>query len=111
MTAYRLETGAVSYTHLIYLSHEKSSYARPQQTVLLHIDDVEVEGVKTARAVFDGDVYKRQARRSKGRRRKYSPRFRRMRSRTRCLRASAARRWYCHAAHRPPNPPGRAVTP
>lgn len=38
----------------IYLSHEKNSYARPQQTVLLHIDDVEVEGVKTARAVFDG---------------------------------------------------------
>ena len=29
----------------------------------------------------------------------------------RCLRASAARRGYCHAAHRPPNPPGRAVTP
>ena len=33
----------------IYLSHEKSSYARPQQTVLLHIDDVEVEEILTPR--------------------------------------------------------------
>ena len=45
----------------IYLSHEKHSYARPQQTVLLHIDDVEVEGVKTARAVFDGYTDKKDA--------------------------------------------------
>ena len=45
----------------IYLSHEKSSYARPQQTVLLHIDDVEVESVKTARAVFDGYTDKKDA--------------------------------------------------
>ena len=45
----------------IYLSHEKNSYARPQQTVLLHIDDVEVEGVKTARAVFDGFTVKKDA--------------------------------------------------
>ena len=45
----------------IYLSHEKNSYARPQQTVLLHIDDVEVEGVKTARAVFDGYTDKKDA--------------------------------------------------
>ena len=45
----------------VYLSHEKSSYARPQQTVLLHIDDVEVEGVKTARAVFDGYTDKKDA--------------------------------------------------
>ena len=45
----------------IYLSHEKNSYARPQQTVLLHIDDVEVEGVKTARAVFDGYTDKNDA--------------------------------------------------
>ena len=43
----------------IYLSHEKNSYARPQQTVLLHIDDVEV--VKTARAVFDGYTDKKDA--------------------------------------------------
>ena len=43
----------------IYLSHEKNSYARPQQTVLLHIDDV--EGVKTARAVFDGYTDKKDA--------------------------------------------------
>lgn len=35
----------------------------PQQTgkVLLHIDDVEVEGVKTARAVFDGYTDKKDA--------------------------------------------------
>ena len=45
----------------IYLSHEKNSYARPQQTVLLHIDDVEVESVKTARAVFDGYTDKKDA--------------------------------------------------
>ena len=45
----------------IYLSHEKNSYARLQQTVLLHIDDVEVEGVKTARAVFDGYTDKKDA--------------------------------------------------
>ena len=45
----------------IYLSHEKNSYARPQQTVLLHLDDVEVEGVKTARAVFDGYTDKKDA--------------------------------------------------
>ncbi len=45
----------------IYLSHEKNSYARPQQTVLLHIDDVELEGVKTARAVFDGYTDKKDA--------------------------------------------------
>ena len=45
----------------IYLSHEKNSYARPQQTVLLHIDDVEVEGVRTARAVFDGYTDKKDA--------------------------------------------------
>lgn len=45
----------------IYLSHEKSSYARPQQTVLLHIDDVEVEGIRTARAVFDGYTDKKDA--------------------------------------------------
>ena len=45
----------------IYLSHEKNSYARPQQTVLMHIDDVEVEGVKTARAVFDGYTDKKDA--------------------------------------------------
>ena len=45
----------------IYLSHEKNSYARPQQTVLLHIADVEVEGVKTARAVFDGYTDKKDA--------------------------------------------------
>ncbi len=39
----------------------ENSYARPQQTVLLHIDDVEVEGVKTARAVFDGYTDKKDA--------------------------------------------------
>lgn len=45
----------------IYLSHEKSSYSRPQQTVLMHIDDVLVEGVHTARAVFDGYTDKKDA--------------------------------------------------
>ena len=38
----------------IYISHEKSSYSAPQQTVLMHIEGVTVQGVKTARAVFDG---------------------------------------------------------
>ncbi len=45
----------------IYLSHEKSSYSRPQQTVLMHIDDVLAEGVRTARAVFDGYTDKKDA--------------------------------------------------
>ena len=45
----------------IYLSHEKSSYSRPQQTVLLHIEDVELDGVRTARAVFDGYTDKKDA--------------------------------------------------
>lgn len=38
-----------------YISHEKSSYSKQQQTVLMHIEDVELEGgIHTARAVFDG---------------------------------------------------------
>ena len=45
----------------IYLSHEKSSYSRPQQTVLLHIEDVELDGVRTAQAVFDGYTDKKAA--------------------------------------------------
>lgn len=45
----------------IYLSHEKSSYSRQQQTVLLHIEDVELDGVKTAQAVFDGYTDKKDA--------------------------------------------------
>ena len=45
----------------IYLSHEKSSYSRPQQTVLLHIEDVELDGVRTAQAVFDGYTDKKDA--------------------------------------------------
>ena len=45
----------------IYLSHEKNSYARPQQTVLLHIEDVELDGVRTAQAVFDGYTDKKDA--------------------------------------------------
>ena len=45
----------------IYLSHEKSSYSRPQQTVLLHIEDVELDGVRTAQAVFDGCTDKKDA--------------------------------------------------
>ena len=45
----------------IYLSHEKSSYSRPQQTVLLHIEDVELDGVRTAQAVFDSYTDKKDA--------------------------------------------------
>ena len=45
----------------IYLSHEKSSYSRPQQTVLLHIEDVKLDGVRTAQAVFDGYTDKKDA--------------------------------------------------
>ena len=45
----------------IYLSHEKSSYSRPLQTVLLHIEDVELDGVRTAQAVFDGYTDKKDA--------------------------------------------------
>ena len=45
----------------IYLSHEKSSYSRPQQTVLLHIEDVALDGVRTAQAVFDGYTDKKDA--------------------------------------------------
>ena len=45
----------------IYLSHEKSSYSRPQQTVLLHIEAVELDGVRTAQAVFDGYTDKKDA--------------------------------------------------
>lgn len=44
-----------------YLSHEKSSYCAPQQTVLLHIEDTSVEGIPTARAVFDGYTDKKDA--------------------------------------------------
>lgn len=45
----------------IYLSHEKSSYSKPSQTVLMHIEDVRVEGVRTAKAVFDGYTDKKDA--------------------------------------------------
>lgn len=43
----------------IYLSHEKSSYSKPAQTVLMHIEDVTVDGVPTARAIFDGSTDKK----------------------------------------------------
>lgn len=49
-----LMMGRSKATGKLYLSHEKSSYSCPQQTVLLHIEDVELDGVHTARAVFDG---------------------------------------------------------
>ena len=45
----------------IYLSHEKSSYSKPAQTVLMHIEDVTVDGVPTARAIFDGSTDKKDA--------------------------------------------------
>lgn len=38
----------------IYISHEKSNYSKKQKTVLFHIEDAVVDGVKTAKAVFDG---------------------------------------------------------
>ena len=45
----------------LYLSHEKSNYSRTQQTVLLHIEDAEQDGLPTARAVFDGYTDRRDA--------------------------------------------------
>lgn len=45
----------------LYLSHEKSSYSRPALTTLLHIEDTTVDGVATARAVFDGRTTKKDA--------------------------------------------------
>lgn len=48
-------------TRQIYISHEKSSYAKPLQTTLLHIEDTVVDGMKTARAVFDGYSTKKDA--------------------------------------------------
>lgn len=44
-----------------YVSHEKSSYSKQAQTVLLHIEDTIVDGLKTARAVFDGHSIKKDA--------------------------------------------------
>ena len=45
----------------LYLSHEKSSYSAPARTALLHIEQVQVEGVKTAVAVFDSRTDKKDA--------------------------------------------------
>lgn len=45
----------------IYLSHEKSSYSKPCPTVLMHIEDVEADGIPTARAVFDSVTAKKDA--------------------------------------------------
>ena len=45
----------------IYLSHEKSSYSAPARTALLHIEQAQVEGVKTAVAVFDSRTDKKDA--------------------------------------------------
>ena len=45
----------------LYLSHEKSSYAAPARTALLHIEQAQVEGVKTAVAVFDSRTDKKDA--------------------------------------------------
>ena len=45
----------------IYVSHEKSNYSEKQQTVLMHIKNATVEGIKTARAVFDGYTDKKDA--------------------------------------------------
>lgn len=45
----------------LYLSHEKSSYSAPVRTALLHIEQAQVEGVKTAVAVFDSRTDKKDA--------------------------------------------------
>ncbi len=45
----------------IYVSHEKSNYSEKQQTVLMHIENATVAGIKTARAVFDGYTDKKDA--------------------------------------------------
>ena len=45
----------------LYLSHEKSSYSAPARTALLHIEQAQVEGVKTAVAVFDSRTDKKDA--------------------------------------------------
>ena len=45
----------------IYLSHEKSSYSKPSPTVLMHIEDVDADGIPTARAVFDSVTTKKDA--------------------------------------------------
>ena len=57
----RADMGRSNSDGKIYLSHEKSSYSRPRQTVLLHIEDVELDGVRTAQAVFDGYTDKKDA--------------------------------------------------
>ena len=48
-------------TKQIYISHEKSSYSKPAQTILMHIEDVTVDGLRTAKAVFDGYSTKKDA--------------------------------------------------
>ena len=45
----------------LYLSHEKSSYSALARTALLHIEQAQVEGVKTAVAVFDSRTDKKDA--------------------------------------------------
>ena len=45
----------------LYLSHEKSSYAAPARTALLHSEQTPVEGVTTAVAVFDSRTDKKDA--------------------------------------------------
>ena len=45
----------------IYISHEKSNYSKKQKTVLFHIEDAVVNGVKTAKAVFDEYSIKKDA--------------------------------------------------
>ena len=43
------------------MSVTKSNYSEKQQTVLMHIENATVEGIKTARAVFDGYTDKKDA--------------------------------------------------
>lgn len=56
-----LMMGAERNTGKIYVSHEKSNYSKKQQTVLMHIEGVKVDGLKTERAIFDGYTDKKDA--------------------------------------------------
>ena len=46
---------------VLMMGHEKSSYSAPARTALLHIEQAQVEGVKTAVAVFDSRTDKKDA--------------------------------------------------
>ena len=57
-----LMMGRDKNTGQLYLSHEKSSYAAPARTALLHIEETQVDGgVTTAVALFDARTDKKDA--------------------------------------------------